>query len=456
MTLTLTPRRATHLPAPVRRRKPESRGFSRILALMLGSGLLIPLSAVATGPLFARALGPDGRGATAAVTVPVFLAQPIAQLGLFEATTFLVATQPAAWRSIARSAYRLALIQGVLASAILIVLAPDLLRHYPTLVTLSRFVAATLPLVYVQVVTRAVAQGRQRYDLVIREKWVWSGGRLAAVVLLFALGWLTIRSAAWVQWGSGVVCGVALLPVVSRRTDSSARRARAWRPKVDYTRALYTYGMRSWAGSLASVLVLRLDQVLLAVLVNSHELGLYAVAASLAEVPAQGLQSLRDGVFSRVASTSDAEMVARISRIVVALAVAAAVAAVVLSPFVVPLLFGRGFSDSVPMADILLLGTPFTALGLLMSAGLQGLGRPGLVSICQILSLVVTVPLLFGFVPSIGGRGAALATAAAYATSGLTSLYFFCRVAHISPRQCVLISASDVRVLRKLVQRKRA
>lgn len=431
---------------------PRRRSFGLSLAWSAASGLTLPLSALATGPVFARVLGPDGRGVVAAVTVPVFLALPVFQVGLQDATTYHTARGAGRSRLIRVAGMRLALIYGALGFTVLYLMAPVLLQNYRHEIPLLRLLSATLPLVYLQAVLRGQAQGNGQYRRVIWERWLFSLFRVLLAVGFAVLGLLSIASGAWVIWGSGIICGVALLGVPQRGRE----RAKSLWTEREYWRqcwALVHFGLRSWSGSLAATLVLRLDQVVLALLVSSHELGLYAVAASLADVPSTAIGAIRDMVFARSAQKGDPLIVARTCRIFLVLGTVSALVGILLTPFALPLLFGSGFRNASVMAQLLLAGTPAAVLSSLMSSGLGSAGRPGAQSACQAAGVVATVPILLVLVPIIGGRGAAIATDVAYVVTGLAALLVFTRLTKTTMRDCLVIQSADWRSMGALLRR---
>ena len=64
--------RRARLPVPARLRRPGARDFAQLA----GRGLLLQLVLLASGPVVARILGPDGRGELAlAMTVGMMMAQ---------------------------------------------------------------------------------------------------------------------------------------------------------------------------------------------------------------------------------------------------------------------------------------------------------------------------------------------------------------------------------------------
>src|SRR3954465_10355366 len=74
-------------------RQAERRGRGELtqVASLVGANMFIPATALITGPILARALGPEGRGIFAAVTTPLLLASLLGTLGLQDALTQFLA-----------------------------------------------------------------------------------------------------------------------------------------------------------------------------------------------------------------------------------------------------------------------------------------------------------------------------------------------------------------------------
>jgi O-antigen/teichoic acid export membrane protein len=102
-----------------------------------------------------------------------------------------------------------------------------------------------------------------------------------------------------------------------------------------------------------------------------------------------------------------------------------AVVLAIAAPFVLPLLYGSQFDDSVRLAQILLVGLAVEGAAGVISAYLYGIGRPGLNSLAMGAGVVLTIALDLLLVPRWGATGAAIASTVAYlATTGALLLVF--------------------------------
>jgi O-antigen/teichoic acid export membrane protein len=204
------------------------------------------------------------------------------------------------------------------------------------------------------------------------------------------------------------------------------------------------YGLTTWMGTVGGVLVMRLDQVLLTPLAGPKDLGYYAVAVSVAEVPLLGLLAVRDVIFSASTDRDDPALVARATRATLIVAVPLCLVGILLAPLVLPPIFGAGFGPAVRMAQVLFLATIPNGVAMVMSAGLLASGRPGLDSRAQIVAAAVTVVALFALVPPLGAIGAAYASLIAYCISALLVSVSLTRVSGLRAREFLVPHRADL------------
>jgi O-antigen/teichoic acid export membrane protein len=205
--------------------------------------------------------------------------------------------------------------------------------------------------------------------------------------------------------------------------------AKAGRPSLALARRIGSYGLRGQVGGVVTLLNLRLDFVLLGIIAGPAVLGVYAVASKFAElvkVPAMALTYVLYPRFAREGREAAAHARAMMPK--AALLTAGVVAPLWALSYLLPVIYGAAFEGAVVPAQIILLGLIFEGVAGVASGFLYGIGRPGLNSLATVAGLVVTVVLDILLIPSLGATGAAIASAAAYATTQLALVLFFCWV----------------------------
>ncbi len=418
----------------------------------------LPITSLISGPILARALGPDGRGVYAAVLAPLQVLAFVAAVGLPDATTYAVARLRIPKPHIVAALGKVTLLYSVIAAALLIIFAPVLLHRTPQAVTLLQLTALTLPATMFLTILRQATSGSNDFKWRNIERTLSGVLRLVGLVLFAVLGWLTIDSSVWVTMITSVV-GVPVLLVAllgwrvvpNLKTDPEVKKSH---PHL--TRQLMKYGFRGWGGTFAYLINWRLDQAVMVVLVDARQLGFYAVAVSLAELPQTAFIQLRNILFAESARRDDMLLVARGCRVLIAFTVVMAVAGAAIAPVLVPLMFGHEFEPAVLMAQILLIGTIPFLVGQVLNGGLLSLGHPFRASAGQLVGATLTITGLLVFCPRVGAIGAAWTSLAAYTVNALVCGTIFCRETGLRPRQLLVMTRNDVQWLNLRVQKVRA
>lgn len=405
------------------------------------SNLALPASAVVTGPVLARALDPVGRGELATAVAPVVLVAFLLTFGLPEAIIYRVASRTFSAHQILPTAMLLGAATGVIGAGGLWLVAPLLLMRVPALIPLLQLLALTLPIVLALTGARGVAQARGDFRTVNIERWVTALVRLFAILAFALAGVLSVASAAWISTTAGLVGGIALL--MSMRQIHPSDNS----PPVKFgfaSRSLFSYGSRVWLGSLSTLLILRIDQVLMVPLTTSEQLGLYAVAVAIAEVPTAAFSAVRDVLFSRSTAEGTLVALARACRVSVAIFIPSAILFWFVGPTLVSWAFGTDFAAASSMAQLLWIASAFSGVAGICGAGLLSLNRPGLYSIMQAGVAVFNIVLTLVLVPSWGGLGASAASLFSYIAFAAVGTFALVRLGTVSGSELWLVRPADV------------
>jgi O-antigen/teichoic acid export membrane protein len=188
------------------------------------------------------------------------------------------------------------------------------------------------------------------------------------------------------------------------------------------------FGVQGQLGNLIQLLNLRLDAYLVLWLVNSAGVGLYTVAVSLAE----GMWFIANSVgvvLLTSLTASDDEAAARMTPVVcrntLLVTSIAAVGAAIVSPVLVPALFGSDFEDSVLPFIWLLPGMVAGAGTKILAAHVFSRGKPLINAQVGLAVLAVAISGALVLIPPFGVSGAAAASSLAYACGlALTALAY--------------------------------
>ena len=411
------------------------RRLSRVVGQLFGVNVLLTVCGLVTGPLIARSIGADGRGLLAAILVPLGIAPFVLAFGLTTYSSRIAATRTPAAQVIGTF--------GVLSAAIGLAFVPFGLglayllgQGNPTVTLFLTIGVCVMPITLAGGVLSSVALGQERWNLISAQQLIPPVGAVIAFGVLYAMKELTLERAAGITIALSVVCILPMLRVLRG----------CGRPRFD--RALagrgIRFGSQVWFVSLSQLLNHRLDQLLMVKLTTARELGLYAVAATVAGLPAMFTSAVGNAIFPRVAD-GESELVGRTSRVGLALIGCTCALGMLIVPFALPLLFGPDFKDAVPAALILLVATIAISGAGVLGTALSTRDRPGIPGLGEVWAIVVTVVGLLILLPVLGGVGAAIVSVAAYSINFAWLLFMAKRRFGGSYRDYLLATRQDIR-----------
>lgn len=425
--------------------RPRRSSYTSGIAVLAFGNLLPALASVASGPILAQALDVEGRGLVAAALAPFSLLTSLLTFGVPEATTYSVAQYPNLARRVAARSGMLLGMSGVIATAT-VWLGADILsggiRPVGSLMTIAA--CALIPSLMVGAL-RGVAAGLGRWRYIALEKALSSVVKIAVLVPLWLTGNLTPLAATVVLAALPLLGGAPYLIVIARQPAVVGHS--------DVTsKSLLHYGIKVWAGSLAGILLMRIDQSLIAPLSDAAQAGLYAVAVAIGEVPLMVSAAVRDVAFVSEASGSDDDRLMRSARISTFLCGGIALAIGITMYWWLPPLFGSDFVPAIPVTVVILAAVVAGVPGSLAGSGLSGRGRPGLRSWSLIVACAVNIAVIVVLIPHLGALGAAVGTLVGNLVACGMNLIFVRRVLGLRVRGFVGLRRHDVVLMARTVR----
>jgi len=410
-----------------------------VVARLTGVNVLVVVIAFVTSPVLARALGPAGRGEVAAIFAVLTLAPWISELGM---TAFLC-------RERARRTQPLGVLLGstmpiTLGSSLVGVLAAIPVAHAlgrgrNEVITFIEIGLFLLPATVFMQTLYGVALGDERWRLVMLTRVLSTGIAGISIVALSLAGHLTVETAAVSYLAAGMLSGIPFLLTL--------RGSLPWTVDRSLAAVGLSFGVRSWLSTLASNGNTRLDQLLMAAMVSSRQLGLYALAFTLASASGALVSGVANALMPRVA-VGEPALAARACRVTVMFVVVGGALVALSSSVAVPFVFGSAFNDAVPMLIVLLGASVFFVPGQLLGSALIVAGNPAAAARSQVLGLVITVPALILVLPFAGGMGAAWVSLVSYTATFVVALRAAMRLFGLPPWAFVLVTRGDVHWLR--------
>lgn len=416
---------------------PRSR-FGAAVARLTGVNILLVLAAFVTSPILARALGPSGRGEVAAIFAVVTMAPWIGELGM---TAFL--SREHARRShplgaLLGSTMPITLAGSLVGVALAIPIAHALGRGRRDVIDFIEIGLFLLPAFVFMQTLFGIAVAEQRWNRVMLVRILTTGGAAAAIVVLSLLHALTVPAMAITYIASGLLSNIPFL--------AGLRGSFPWRFRRSIARSGFAFGLRSWLSTLANTGNAQLDQVLMAGLVTSRQLGLYALAVTISTASSSLIGATANALVPRVA-VGESQLAARGCRVTLLLIALFGLVVAATSPVVVPFVFSSRFTDAIPMLVILLGARVFSVPGQVLGTALIAAGNPSATARGQVAGLVVTVPALIVVLPLAGGLGAAWVSLAAYGVTFAIILMAASRTFGMRYRTLLVVTGPDLRWL---------
>jgi len=192
--------------------------------------------------------------------------------------------------------------------------------------------------------------------------------------------------------------------------------------------SLLRFGWKTQLGNVSAYVNRWLDQLVLSIFVPAHDLGLYAVAVTVALavcfVPqAAGVVTLAAG--SNASPEVARAVIARAYRLSLLWLLVVCALLSGLAPYLMTHVFGAGFAGAVLACRILLPGMVALGLTQVLYDGARSLGDPAIASYAEGFATVVTLVSLYVLLPRVGFVGAAIASSVAYGTSHALTLALY-------------------------------
>jgi O-antigen/teichoic acid export membrane protein len=417
--------------------------FAGRVAGVLGTRLVQLGSTIAVSFLLARFLGPDGRGVYAVLILLPTTLFAIGQLGLTSAMVFR-AGRGGSLGDLERHTIGLGLgVSAVVIGATLLalpVLEKTVLKVAPD--DLLRLALLALPLRLVATLAGSVLYGRQlfrAYNAILAVQSVLGVLLVVALVGVLAAGVPGALAAYLLFLAFGTVIVLAYLDRLRRATVESGDRVSAG--------ALLGYGVRLYPASVGTFFGYRADVFLLGWLLGSPtEIGIYAVAVSLAELVFNVPDAVSTVLFPRIATAERAEADALAPAMARATVLLTALAALALVPaaWLALVLLLPAFIGGMPALLVILPGIVGLSLAKVLTSYLSGIDRLAPVTGAAVVSLVVNLGANLALIPAWGIVGAAAASLVSYTAYAVLMVWFASRASGAAWHAFVVPRAEDV------------
>lgn len=335
----------------------------------------LPAAGLLTAPLLALALGPIGRGQLTGMLQPMVLAAAVAALGVPSAVTYFIGkgVDP---KRVSKIAIRISIVVTVIVFTGLLLYSETVsLQLGIDRTEILCIWLALLPSAFVGI-RRARLQGLRRYRQLDLERALGAIFRIAAIILLYVAGVSDVVVYAAAYMAAGLAASAVLrLPPSEFKNEASIDRSKLQGAE------LLRYALLASLGTIAATMSSRLDQAIMPVIVPPAELGFFAVAVAVAEIPMIITMVAVRNVMTEASRDFAWRTILRSVLIGAAGQLVLIGALLAATPYIFPIVFGGDFGPAMKLVPVLLVGAFLTYWTAVASSFLAGKGRPGLASL---------------------------------------------------------------------------
>lgn len=361
---------------------------------------------IGTGIITSRLLEPQGRGEYNAISLwPQFLAFTLT-LGLPPALRYNFKRYPEKQAELFSAAVLMSVVLGFIAMAIGIAFMPQFLSNYsPKIVRFAQWFMIWAPIVLLWETFIAVLEATHEFTFANQIRYLQP---LFAVVALGILGLtkqLTPFTAALAYSLPGIPLFFWTLRYLWRRFPPR------WGKLGSAGKLLASYGVRAYGMELLGTLSEKVDQALVVTRLSPASMGLYTLALSMSRMLGLFHSSTITVLLPKIAACPVEEVIAltgRATRVSTAVTSLAAAIVAIPIPVLIEFLYGSEYLEAVAIFRILVIEIIIGGMTWVLTQAFMALGRPGVLTVIEGLSILLTVPLMLLLIPLYGLEGAGL------------------------------------------------
>src|SRR3569833_3123135 len=382
------------------------RPFAALLQSMSTQVLVIGIN-ILTGVLTARTLGPDGRGAFAAITTWPQLLATLATAGLNSAVIFRMRKVPQQAGAVASASLIVCTATSLVAIGIGVLLMPMWMARYsPWIITFSQLSLATVLVYSWQMVIKQGFAGSGRFGRFNLSQLLPQLLYLLALLGLIAFAAMKVEAAVLALLGGGAIARCVTLVLFVREVRPTLQGV------LSELKAVVSYSTRAMLMDAVFALGTYIDRIVLIPLLAGRELGLYAVAYGFSRVIQLARPAITSDVFSNMAKVHESQTRVlhdlSLRKLLIGLGLGCACLRAIGAPLL-RLAYGGEFAAANTIFRILVIEASLGALSQVTAQLYLSHNRPGVVSIIQVSVLGATRGALLLLVPVYGATGAAIA-----------------------------------------------
>ena len=220
-----------------------------------------------------------------------------------------------------------------------------------------------------------------------------------------------------------------------------------------YLKDSFIFGIKGHFSNVLSFINYRIDIFLISFFINDVAVGIYSIAVLLAERIWLISQSVATVLFARVVNLANdkdknnfTSLVARNTLLITAIS---GVTLAIFSQWIITLLFGVDYEDSVWPFLYMLPGIVLFSMSKVLSNDFSGRGYPEINTYIAFIVASINIGLNMYLIPLLGISGAAISTSASYVVDVLLKSSYFSIKNGISFKEFFIFKSSDLNLYKK-------
>ncbi|MDP4281968.1 MAG: polysaccharide biosynthesis C-terminal domain-containing protein [Bacteroidota bacterium] len=424
-----------------------SRSYFHDIVSVLGSNITVTASNITIGIILTRILGASGFGIYTSTLVVPMIVISLTQLGIRRSTIYHISSGKIPEDSIVSAMVILLILTSFL--TILISSLVFLFSESRTADTrLILLVLATVPLVLCNIFAGGVFLGK--HDI-LKANIINAGPtlmNLVFIVLFVCILKMSAFGAFLALFAGNVVMFFYVFFTIWKSYKIT------WKYHEWIIKSMVKLGVVFAISVFMMQLNYRVDIILLKRLSTLEQIGLYSLATQIAEQLWHIPSAIETIVLTRSAASSEDRLVhktvASIARVSFIFAVTGGFIIYFISPFLVPLIFGKSFTGSVRLIQMILPGVMVLILFRILNSRLAGMGKPQVAIYTFIPALIINIVLNYIWIPRFGAMGAVWATNVSYSVGTISFLIIYLRITEMSLKELVTFRKSDFYFIRNI------
>lgn len=405
--------------------------------------LVLAAATFATGIVLARALGPHGRGIYGALFLWALTAANIFAWGTQMTLAREAAQRPGQVRALYRVAYRLSLVGGLVgAGAFLAVVIPLTLGDHDYPLWMVGVASLIIPFSIPNAFQIQIELGRSRFASYNTVRSLFVVGNVLTVVALWLAG---VRdSGTFLAVLAAMALGASLAAALSIRPSLRDLPPGDHVPVGPTLRRSTPLALMMLIAGVAQ----QSDKLFASALFEPQAVGLYLVAATLAQVQGMAGEALAQMFFARGAALADLASVDRAwlaqrLRQTILLYAGLCALGIVLLPPLMPLIYGKEFAGATGLLYVLLPGLALQGMNRPFEEFLRGLNRAAVLA--RMAIVLIAIVAAFALAARYAGSMALLpwGVVCGFAVSGTIAAWTLARELELPLARLLLPRPSD-------------